>query len=128
MSIFVAKNKEGVKKMIWINRIKNIWRRCSRQIKQEIDYSEAKQMLKNDKEILLIDVRSPQEYKESHLDGAINLPLYDIEQQAEEKIKKKDTPIIIYCQSGSRSRKAIQILKQEDYQNLYEIEGGLDNI
>ncbi len=85
-------------------------------------------MLKNDKEILLIDVRSPQEYKEFHLDGAINLPLYDIELQVGNKIKRKDTPMIIYCQSGSRSRKALQILKQEGYQNLFEIKGGLDNI
>lgn len=89
---------------------------------------EAREMLKNDKEMLLIDVRSPQEYKESHLDGAINLPLYDIEQKAQEQIKRKDTPIIIYCQSGSRSRRAIQILRQEGYENLYEIKGGLDNI
>ena len=85
-------------------------------------------MLKTDKEMLLIDVRSPQEYKESHLDGAINLPLYDIEQKAQEQIKSKDTHIIIYCQSGSRSRRAMQILRQEGYENLYEIKGGLDNI
>ena len=85
-------------------------------------------MLKTDKEMLLIDVRSPQEYKESHLDGAINLPLYDIEQKAQEQIKRKDTSIIIYCQSGSRSRRAMQILRQEGYENLYEIKGGLDNI
>lgn len=85
-------------------------------------------MLKTDKEMLLIDVRSPQEYKESHLEGAINLPLYDIEEKAREQIKKKDTPMIIYCQSGSRSRRAMQILRQEGYENLYEIKGGLDNI
>ena len=85
-------------------------------------------MLKNDKEILLIDVRSPQEYKESHLEGAINLPLYDIEEKVREQIKRKDTPMIIYCQSGSRSRRAMQILRQEGYENLYEIKGGLDNI
>ena len=78
--------------------------------------------------MLLIDVRSPQEYKESHLEGAINLPLYDIEEKAREQIKKKDTPMIIYCQSGSRSRRAMQILRQEGYENLYEIKGGLDNI
>lgn len=89
---------------------------------------EAREMLKTDKEMLLIDVRSPQEYKESHLEGAINLPLYDIEQKAQEQIKRKDTPIIIYCQSGSRSRRAMQILRQEGYENLYEIKGGLDNI
>ncbi len=85
-------------------------------------------MLKADKDMLLIDVRSPQEYKESHLEGAINLPLYDIEEKAREQIKKKDTPMIIYCQSGSRSRRAMQILRQEGYENLYEIKGGLDNI
>lgn len=93
-----------------------------------IDYENTKMILKNDKEAKLIDVRSPQEYKEGHLEGAINIPLYDIEKCIEQEIKNKESTIIVYCQSGGRSRKATQILKEKEYTNVYQIEGGLDNL
>ena len=93
-----------------------------------IDYENVKTIMKNDKEAILIDVRSPQEYKEGHLDKSINFPLYDIERDNKKLQDKKSNTIIIYCQSGSRSKKAVEILKKQGYTNLYEIEGGLDNI
>ena len=55
-----------------------------RQINNNIDYEEAKMILKNDKEAILLDVRSPQEYRENHLSGSINLPLYNIESNCNE--------------------------------------------
>lgn len=93
-----------------------------------IDYENAKAILKNDKDAILIDVRSPQEYKESHLEKSINFPLYDLEREPEKILKNKESTIIIYCQSGNRSNKALEILKGEGYKNLYQIEGGIDNI
>ena len=93
-----------------------------------IDYETEKTIMKNDKEAILIDVRSPQEYSEGHLDKSINFPLYDLERDNKKIQDKKNNIIIIYCQSGSRSKKAIEILKKQGYLNLYEIQGGLDNI
>ena len=93
-----------------------------------IECSEAKMMLKNDKNAILLDVRSPQEYREGHLEGSINLPLYDIEKKAQNVLKQKDATIIVYCQTGGRSRKAIEILEEEGYTMLYNIRGGLDQI
>ncbi len=93
-----------------------------------IDYKNAKQILEGNNECILLDVRSEQEYKEEHLDGSINIPLYDINQEIEMVIPNKNSPIIVYCQSGTRSKKAISILKKKGYEELYNIEGGLDNI
>ncbi len=58
---------------------------------------------------ILIDVRTPQEYKDGHIPKSRNIPLSGIE-KAKQIIPQKDTPVFVYCYSGSRSRQAVQIL------------------
>lgn len=94
----------------------------------EIDYEIVKSIMKNDNDAIILDVRSPQEYKEKHLDGAINIPVYNLERDANNILNNKRSTIIVCCQSGNRSKKAIEILTSEGYQNLYNLAGGLDNI
>lgn len=106
--------------------LQKIFRRNRNNNEKNIDYENAKTILKNDKNAILVDVRSPQEYKEGHLDGSINIPLYDLETNSE-KINKQNT-IILYCQSGNRSNKALEILEEQGCTSIYQIEGGLDNI
>jgi len=108
--------------------LKNIFKKSRNAEDNIIDYKSAKMILKNDKKAQLVDVRSPQEYKEGHLPSSINLPLYKIEELSKEKIPDINSTIIVYCQSGNRSNKAIEILKSEGYKNIYNIDGGLDNI
>lgn len=105
--------------------IVNRYRDCN---ENDIDFEYAKNILEKDEEAVLIDVRSHQEYKERHLKGSKNIPLYDLNKQIEEKVREKNTCIICYCQTGNRSRKAIEILKRKGYNNVYNIKGGLDNI
>lgn len=93
-----------------------------------IDYENAKTILKNDKKAILVDVRSKQEYNEGHLEGSINIALYDLERGENEELKDKEATIILYCQTSGRSNRALQILKKKGYHNVYQIEGGLDNI
>lgn len=94
----------------------------------DIDYKNAKTILENNNKCILLDVRSEQEYKEGHLEGSINIPLYDINEEIEKIIPNRNNPIIVYCQSGSRSKKAINTLFKKGYEELYNIEGGLDNL
>lgn len=60
--------------------------------------------------------------------GAINIPVYELEICSYCKLKEKDRIIIVYCQSGIRSKKAIKILKKQGYKNLYHLKNGLDGI
>jgi len=108
--------------------IKDMFKKYRNFSENDIDYENVKIILKNDSSSFLIDVRSPQEYKEGHLDKSINIPLYDIKEQIKNKVPAKETTLIIYCQSGNRSRKAVEILKKEGYDNLYNIVGGMDNL
>jgi len=108
--------------------IKDIFKKYREYRGDDIDYENVKIILKNDKEAILLDVRSPQEYKEEHLYKSINIPLYDISKKVDNIIPNKETTIIVYCQSGNRSKKAIDILDKKGYKKLYNIVGGMDNI
>ena len=67
-----------------INFFKRVWNRSAN---NNISYDDLKELMRN-KEIYLIDVRSWQEYEEGHLDGAINIPVYNIENEIQKKGKR----------------------------------------
>lgn len=92
-----------------------------------INDKELMKMIKENKNIILLDVRSVQEYNEGYINGATLIPLYELEKTAETKLLDKKQPIIVYCASGIRSIKAIEILMKKGYTNLYNLYGGLEN-
>ena len=102
--------------------IKKIYRH-----KENITIKEMLEILKTNSNTVLLDVRSSQEYIEGHIRGSINIPVYDIEKQAKNKLNK-DSIIIVYCSAGIRSKRAIQILEKLGYENLYNVEGGIENL
>lgn len=73
----------------------------------------------------ILDVRSPLEFEENHLKDSINIPLYELDKEVEKIIKNKNQPIIVYCSSGSRSKKAAVKLQKKGYTNIYNLEKGL---
>ncbi len=77
---------------------------------------------------ILLDVRSNQEYKEGHLQGAINIPDYELRNRVQREIPKKNQSIVIYCQYGGRSRNAYNMMKNMGYTNICNLSGGLDMI
>ena len=75
---------------------------------------------------ILLDVRSHQEYQEGHLRGAINIPEYEINSRIEREIPKKNQLIVIYCQYGARSINVYKKMEKMGYNNMYNLQGGLD--
>ena len=73
----------------------------------------------------LLDVRTPEEFSQNHVPGAINIPLDQITDRLDE-FESMKTPIIAYCRSGSRSQMATSILKQHGYE-VYN-GGGLTDV
>ena len=71
---------------------------------------------------VLLDVRTPDEYRQGRLPGGRNLPLAALN-RAPEVIESKDTPVFVYCYSGSRSRQAAGILAGMGYTNVKNIGG-----
>lgn len=70
----------------------------------------------------LIDVREPQEFKKGHILGARNIPLTQMKQRLIEL--RKDKPVYLYCQSGSRSARASQLLHKKGYGDINQLKGG----
>lgn len=110
--------------MKFFNRIRRII--GFRTSKNEISYSEAMRIQSECPKSVLIDVRSRQEYDEGHLNGAISMPVYEIARKITKIITNRETLIICYCQVGNRSKKAVKILDNLCYTNVYMIKGGLD--
>ena len=71
---------------------------------------------------VLLDVRTPDEYRQGHIPGSKNVPLQSID-RVNAVVENKGTPIFVHCLSGARSRQAAAILKQMGYTNVKNIGG-----
>ena len=71
---------------------------------------------------VLLDVRTPQEYREGHIPGSKNVPLQAIDKMAD-IAENKDTVLYVYCYSGARSRQAVSLLQYMGYTNVKNIGG-----
>ncbi len=79
-----------------------------------VDGPAAKDLVK--KGAILVDVRSPEEFAEKHIEGAINVPLDSI---ASHDFGGKDKSLVLYCRSGHRSGQAADVLKANGYTNVH---------
>ena len=77
---------------------------------------------RNEKDAVLLDVRTPQEYREGHIPGSKNVPLQQLD-KLEEVAENKDTVLYVYCHSGARSRQATNFLQYMGYTNVHNIGG-----
>jgi len=80
-------------------------------------------------DIVLLDVRTVEEYEEIHLEGALLLPVQELSQQSLANIglgeESKDKEILIYCRSGNRSKTAYDIMSSLGYTNIKSVAGGM---
>ncbi len=90
-----------------------------------IDAEEAKEMMENE-DVIIVDVRTEEEFEEQHIEGAILIPDYEIEELAEEKLPDKDATILIYCRTGRRSENASRALIEMGYTSVYDFGGIVD--
>lgn len=71
---------------------------------------------------VLLDVRTPEEYREGHIPKSKNVPLQTID-RVTSVVAGKQTPLYVYCYSGSRSGQAVAVLKRMGYTNVSNIGG-----
>ena len=64
----------------------------------------------------------------NHLQGAVNVPLHEINQKISRYVKSKNDVIIVYCEYGGRSKKACGKLQKMGYVNVYNLDGGIEAI
>lgn len=92
----------------------------------QITQDEAKSLMDSEKDYIILDVRTMEEFNESHIDGAILIPDYEINEKAEETLTDKNQLILVYCRSGRRSKSAAAELADLGYTNVKEFGGIID--
>ena len=93
---------------------------------RNITSDEARIELEKDSSIILLDVRSKEEFEEKHIKGAILIPLGELEDRVTTEIPDKESRIFVYCRSGVRSISASETLVNLGYKNVYNLGGILD--
>lgn len=90
---------------------------------QKISQKEAKEMM-DTQQVLVLDVREQSEYDSGHIPGAVLLPVGTIDEAtAAAVIPEKDAAVLVYCRSGSRSKRAAQALADLGYTGIYDFGG-----
>jgi len=84
-----------------------------------ISCEETKKLIK-EKGAQFVDVRTPEEFNETRLPGAVNIPLQDIDRLGQEKLNKS-IPVVVFCRSGQRSNMAMQILLSQGFSEVYNM-------
>ena len=79
----------------------------------------------NREKAVVVDVSEPAEFAAGHIVGAKNIPLGELEAKLAGAVKNKNLPLILVCQSGARSGRALAIAKKLGYEQAQSLGGGL---
>jgi rhodanese-related sulfurtransferase len=90
---------------------------------RDISSREAKVMLEKNKNIFLLDVRTPQENSQARLPGTVLIPISEFERRVNEVPRNKT--ILVYCAVGSRSKPVAEFLAKNGYKEVYNMSDGL---
>ena len=93
---------------------------------RQVSTDEAINIMKEEKDYIILDVRTPEEFKSKHIPGAINIPNETIGTEEVPELPDKEQLILIYCRSGNRSKQAAEKLAAQGYTNIVEF-GGIND-
>jgi rhodanese-related sulfurtransferase len=93
---------------------------------RKISAEEAKEIIENNADAVVLDVRTEAEFTEQRVPGSVLLPDYEISDKAAEVLPDKDATILVYCRSGRRSENAARELANMGYMNVYDFGGIID--
>jgi rhodanese-related sulfurtransferase len=90
---------------------------------KNINSKDAKALLAKNKSIYLLDVRSPEEYRQGYIQGGVLIPINEIERRVNEVPRNR--PIVVYCAVGSRSVPVAGFLASKGYREVYNMQDGI---
>ncbi len=100
----------------------------STQIIEDITPQEASTLIQDNQDnpdFVIIDVRTPEEFAEEHIENAININFYSETFRDELNNLDKDKTYLLHCRSGGRSGKALNIMAELNFREVYNISGGI---
>jgi rhodanese-related sulfurtransferase len=76
-----------------------------------------------DQSLVVLDVRTPAEYAEGHIPGAVNIPHTEIAARIGELEDSRDRDVVVYCRSGVRAAQALEVLEKSGFRRLFHLLG-----
>ena len=92
---------------------------------KNIDAHEAAKLLQENQHIVVLDVRTPEEFTAGHIAGAKNIDFHGPDFEKKLSALEKKQPYLVHCAAGGRSAKARELMKKLQFQTIYHLEGGL---
>lgn len=93
--------------------------------KENLNVQEVAQLIKDQPEVVLVDVRTPNEYQQGHIEGSELINFYDPDFKDKVAELDKEKEYVVYCRSGGRSANAVSIMKKMGFSNIHNMTGGM---
>lgn len=93
---------------------------------RQVTADEAVEIMNEERDYIILDVRTQEEYDSGHIPGAVCVPNESIISEPPSQLPDKDQLILVYCRSGNRSKQASQKLADMGYTNIVEF-GGIND-
>ena len=89
----------------------------------DVTVEEAKSLVESNVSLIIVDVRTREEYDSGHIEGAILIPVSELESRINELSKEEE--LLIYCRTGNRSSNSVNILKANGYTKIFHMNDGI---
>lgn len=90
-----------------------------------VDAEASEQLIESTRDLVVLDVRTPEEVADGALPGAINIDLSSPEFTRQVAELDRNVPYFVYCRSGNRSAQAVRIMQDLGFTEIYELDGGI---
>lgn len=94
---------------------------------KDISVNEFEELLTENSQPMILDVRTPEEFSEGHIEGAMLTNFLGEDFQKQLEVLDKSKTYVVYCKSGIRQAKAATLMKESGFKHVYLLEGGIDN-
>lgn len=92
---------------------------------KNLDPQETREVIQNVEELIILDIRRPDEVRTGHIEGARNIDFYDRDFQRRLDSLDKETPYLIYCRTGRRSGVTIEYMQTAGFKRIYHLQKGI---
>ncbi len=89
-----------------------------------ISLTDWKNKYDNQDDFIIIDVRTPDEFEEGHIENSININFYESNFEDQINNLDKGKKYLIYCRSGARSSKTLEVMRELNFNEVYDLQGG----
>jgi len=90
----------------------------------DVTVEQAMALIRETPSLVILDVRTPEEYWEGYLERAINIPVDELVDRLDEL--SKDDQLLVYCRTGNRSRRAVNALLENGFTRIYHMTDGIE--